>query len=83
MVDRLVVEENGMTVTGDRGRIALCESLKVRQSSTGWLKTVLKTCLPGWRLARPSSGCRLAMMTVSSDVDGYLDLGGHRIPLAS
>ena len=29
VVGRLVVEENGMNV-GDRGRIALCESLKVR-----------------------------------------------------
>jgi hypothetical protein len=35
MVDKLVVEENGMTVTGGHGRIGLCESLKVRRSSTG------------------------------------------------
>lgn len=47
MVDMLVAGVDGMTVAGDRGRIALCESLKVRRSSTGWLRIVLKTCLPG------------------------------------
>lgn len=47
MVDMLVAGVDGMTVAGDRGRIALCESLKVRRSSTGWLRIVSKTCLPG------------------------------------
>lgn len=47
MVDMLVAGVDGMTVAGDRGRIALCESLKVRRSSTGWVRIVSKTCLPG------------------------------------
>lgn len=46
-VDMLVAGVDGMTLADDRERIALCESLKVRRSSMGWLRIVLKTSLPG------------------------------------